>query len=256
MTTPRMDRFQAVRRILTGFILAASELCTDVARAALITHEVNITLNASASQSYQLDVDQNGTTDFTFSATYVVVPTVGVVGFDVVDVPAGLNNGVVIDSASGDTFPTVSLLTNGESVSAADLFSNGSADQGNLFFTFPTTGSSGNFLGTTGFVGLKFEIAGQTHYGFAEVTVNSLTAPNNPLGLTIGLVGYNDVANLPVTISRPSVVPEPGSIVLFGFGFVALAFHARRKRGSTRRASRGSSIARLASQPAASGLKS
>ena len=54
-------------------------------------------------------------------------------------------------------------------------------------------------------------------FGFAEVTVNDLNAPDNPLGLTIGTVGFNDVPGQPVEISA---VPEPSSLLLFGIGWL------------------------------------
>lgn len=50
--------------------------------------------------------------------------------------------------------------------------------------------TSGAFIGQTGFVGLKFDISGSTHYGWAEITI-----PNDVTSLTITRYAYNSVAD-------------------------------------------------------------
>jgi hypothetical protein len=206
--------------------LVGSALSAGRAQAALVTHSVNVTLNATNVEAYDLDLDQNGTTDFTFTAAFVDVG-IGIVGFDTIDVPFASINGVVIDSSPGSGFPTASLLGPGAPVSAASLFSLSSNDQSNLFFVTPFDPPSGNFEGKTGFVGLKFDRGGQTHFGFAEITVNALASATNPLGLTIRLVGYNDVADEGTVTSQ---TPEPGTLTLSIMGFVLVGGCAWRKR--------------------------
>lgn len=188
------------------------------AHAGFFTRTVNVTLDAGNLESYDLDVDLNGTTDFTFTAAFVPDPFLSV-GFDVIDFPFGGNNGVVIDAPTGDGFPTVSRLGAGGTVSAANAFSSASFDQGNLFFFTTFDPPSGNFLGRTGFVGLRFDRAGGTVFGFAQVTVNGLDATGNPLGLTIGTVGYSDVPGQAVRIPA---VPVPATLPLFAAGGAAL----------------------------------
>ena len=201
------------------------------AKSALIERNVNVTLNARNIESYNLDVDLNGTTDFTFTAALVLDPVVSV-GFDVVDFPFGGNNGVVIDMATSDGFPTVSRLAVGNLISAANIFSNGSFEQGNLFFFTSFDPPSGNFEGNTGFLGLRFDGTGGPLFGFAEITVDSLNTVNNPLGLSIGRVGYNNVPGQSVQIA--AAVPEPGTLpaVLGGLGLLA-AFRRRKANATT-----------------------
>ncbi len=198
------------------------------AQSALIERNVNVTLNAQNIESYNLDVDLNGTTDFTFTAALVLDPLLAV-GFDVVDFPFGGNNSVVIDMATSDGFPTASRLAAGNTVSEANIFSSASFDQGNLFFFTSFDPPSGNFEGNTGFLGLRFDGTGGPLFGFAEITVDSLNSLDNPLGLTIGRVGYNDVPGQSVQIA--AVVPEPGSlpVALVGLGLLA-AFRRRANR--------------------------
>ena len=142
------------------------------------------------------------------------------------DFPFGSNNGVVIDRLTADGFPTASRLGSGATVSSANIFSSASFDQANLFFSTSFDPPSGNFGGRTGFLGLRFDRAGDTVFGFAEVTVNALTAPVNPSGLTIGRVGFNNVAGQAVTINA---VPEPAMLALLGIGGFGL-FGARRRK--------------------------
>lgn len=117
------------------------------AQAGLMTHDVNVTLNAGNIESYSLDVNLDGKTDFTFTAALVLDPILSV-GFDQVEFPFG-NNGVVIDKATSDGFPTASRLAVGDTVSAANTFSS-SSDKGNLFFFTSFDPPSGNFGGHTG----------------------------------------------------------------------------------------------------------
>ena len=79
--------------------------------------------------------------------------------------------------------------------------------------------------GLTGYLGIEFEIAGATHYGFARV----IWSPDNDSlattsFVTVDQVGYNTVANAPAIIP----IPEPSSVMLlFGVGIASLV---RRRR--------------------------
>ena len=202
------------------------------ADAAVVVRDVNVTLSAADIETFDLDVDLNGTTDFIFTAALVPDPFL-TVGFDTVDVPFGSRNGTVIENAVRDGFPTSRRLGRGETVSAADVFSFGSSDQSNLFFLIDApfipglSERSGNFEGQTGFVGLRFEnLMGELLFGFAEVTVNALDGSDGPpLDLTIGRVGFNNVPGAPVQ----TPVPEPASLALFGLTGLGLLAGRRRR---------------------------
>ncbi len=217
-------RLLAVLTGLATLVLGSSQ----AAEASLVTRNVNVTLNAANFESYNLDLDLNGTSDFTFTAAFVPDPVLSV-GFDTIDVPRSnsFDNAVVVEKTTGDGFPTASLLTPGATVSDSSTFSF-PFDQSNLYYNITIEPPTGNFEGRTGFVGLRFDRGDDILYGFAQITVNPLDDPLDPLGLTIGLVGYNDVAGQAV-----QVVPEPSSLALTclgGFGVLGLA-HRRRSRG-------------------------
>ncbi len=183
-------------------------------QAGLISREVNVTLSAANFETYDLDLDLNGTTDFTFTAAYAPDPSLAV-GFDTIDFAFGSNNAAVIDSATGDGFPSVTRLNVGDTISSGSTFS-GPNDQGNLYFFISTDlpPTTGNFGGQTGFVGLRFDTPGGINFGFAQVSVKDLGDPSNPFDLTIGTVGYNDVAGQAAAVA----VPEPASVAILAFG--------------------------------------
>lgn len=193
--------------------------------AGLVFRNVGVTLNASAFESYDLDVDLNGSIDFRFNSVFAPDPLLPV-GFNVIDFPFSSGNGVVIDMPTGDGFPTTSRLGIGATVSSANAFSLAGFDQGNLSFFTPFDPPSGNFEGRTGFIGFRFDRLGGTAFGFAEITVRSVNASVNPLGLTIGHVAFNDQLGQAVTVSA---VPEPSSMVLASIGLVVFGGYALRR---------------------------
>jgi hypothetical protein len=218
----RLVRIGLITMLLAIFFSSGSSI-----HAELIIRSVNVSLNATNLESFALDLDSNGSTDFTFNASFIPDPLLPV-GFDVIEFPFASKNGVVIDSFTGNGFPNASLLSLGNLVSDTQLFSLAAIDQGNLFFTAAGDPPSGNFLNRTGYVGLKFDRPGGVSFGFAELTVNDINAPGNPLGLTIGTVGYNNTLGAPAQISS---IPEPTSFMLFVVSSLA-TITFRRKRSS------------------------
>ncbi|MEO8249988.1 MAG: hypothetical protein ABI589_11515, partial [Burkholderiales bacterium] len=107
------------------------------AHAVPVIRDVGVTLNPQMLEAFDLDLDQNGTTDFTFSTALTLFDPFFIVGFDVVDIPFGSSNGVVIDSVSSTGFSNASRLSPGDAVSATSLFS---SSQTNLFSIDPFNG--------------------------------------------------------------------------------------------------------------------
>ena len=75
--------------------------------------------------------------------------------------------------------------------------------------------SGGWSVGDTGYFGFKFTSSGNTHYGWAEMTLSS-----SSLQATINEAWYNDTPDGAVTVG---VIPEPAE---FGLGLGALALGA------------------------------
>ncbi len=89
-------------------------------------------------------------------------------------------------------------------------------------FSIPTFTSSSslsdlkNMLGGTNLIGFRFQRSGQTHYGFASISIGISDA--NTGFITINRWGWEDVANTPISASA---VPEPGNAAM-GLGALAL----------------------------------
>ena len=204
-------------------------LAGRAASAAVVTRSVNAMLVATPdgpNNTYDLDLDQDGTTDFTFTTIIGVPEDPTFASFATIDVPFASVNGEVVDPNPNDQlFPTVSRLSPGGVVGTGSNFSAQGA-QGNLYFVTLFDPPSGNFDNAAGYVGFQFAAGtGETLFGFAYVTVNDLFDPVTPLGLTIGQVGYETVAGRSVTLPA---VPEPaaGSALLA----IAAATVGRRRR--------------------------
>lgn len=89
---------------------------------------------------------------------------------------------------------------------------------------YPSTGNYGNLgnwaVDQRGFAGIRFDLDGSTHYGWADV---SHPADRQ---ITLHAFGYNDTAG------AASHVPEPSSILLLAAGAAGLGFWRLRRKGS------------------------
>jgi len=90
---------------------------------------------------------------------------------------------------------------------------------GNMAFdTSWGTGTGGSFLGTSGkYLGVRFDISGNTHYGWIQVNVPGGTFPTSA---TITGYAYEDIADKQITAGA---IPEPGSLALLALGAAGLA---------------------------------
>jgi hypothetical protein len=86
--------------------------------------------------------------------------------------------------------------------------------------------------GQSGYLGLKFEIGSEIHYGWANITVGSIDYPN----VTLNSLGYETEADTPAHVEEPSsnaTVPDQGStLALMAIGAAGLAVTRSRVRPS------------------------
>ncbi len=128
---------------------------------------------------------------------------------------------------NGPAFSANAAFVCTSGTNAATLGPSASVDSNRLFGfnpAYPSTGNYcniGNFEGTTGkSVGLRFDIAGNTHYGWAQVDVGAGFSD-----ATLTMFGYNDAPGA----SSHIPVPEPSSLGLLAFGAAGLARRRRKK---------------------------
>jgi hypothetical protein len=79
--------------------------------------------------------------------------------------------------------------------------------------------------GGTGYVGLRFDIAGQTHYGWAQFTYDDAADT-----LTLLDFAYENTAGASILAGNTGVIPEPGSAaLLMALASGAVAAYRRRR---------------------------
>ena len=74
-----------------------------------------------------------------------------------------------------------------------------------------------------GFIGFRFFINGQLHYGWAELSFDGDE-------ISINRWAYEDVAGVGIRVGQTSNVPEPGSLGVLGLGAAGVLAMRRRKK--------------------------
>jgi hypothetical protein len=122
-------------------------------------------------------------------------------------------------------------------VSDADMVNIGSGTGGQTIPVGQLVGPSSNFTNTSDFVGttdfsgtmslgdraffgLSFQLSGQTHYGWVEISEDATTQ-------TIHRWAYETTPNTAIEVTA---VPEPSSAILLGLGTLGISVLRRRKR--------------------------
>ncbi len=189
----------------------------------------------------QFDINHDGVPDFGFSnVSYFGRPRaarapLGLYHDSLRVIPAQASNEVRFLSSKG--FPCAARLRAGVAVGPGNQF------EPNPDFMFQVSGDATNQFNAHcpwldskgGFLGLKFVVNGETHYGWARVSMIggvSLrgyayeTVPNRPI-LTGATKGPDDDASLssPPALSSPD--PQPTSLGLLAHGASALAVWRR-----------------------------
>lgn len=151
-----------------------------VANAQIVHTDINpdafVTGNGAV---YNLDVDNNGVIDFTFytiasSITYTFGNSSTFINFSGAYMnPAASGNSMMISLGGLLNVPAGSAIGSSASFSSFDGCVGGVADVSLINPSSSTsyTFSIGNFLDTDGFVGLKFQNSGNTHYGWVRIEV-------------------------------------------------------------------------------------
>jgi hypothetical protein len=167
------------------------------AQGEIVYTAANVVISAQGLRSYPLDLNHDGTTDFFLNATFKEsVDTSG--GTSRIMARPAQSNGVV-----------------GYGASAADLMGGAPIGPARKFdgrvlgvlHTFIGTEFSfhGNWANVTNrYLGLEFQIDGQTHFGWARISLPG----KNPLKATLTGFAYETIPNTPIIAGKTSGTDE------------------------------------------------
>ncbi len=174
--------------IVTAMLFSAS------ANAQIVYHDivpdVNYTIISLASQTYNLDLNGDGTTDFLINAARYSI--LGVLGSSVGITPQGSNACITT------TFNQVKKLVLGDTISSSQAWQDTTGQVLKSYsqygFDPPTTRGEWNTV-VDGYVGLQLINAGQTYYGWVRMDV---TVSLSSASMTIKDYAYNSIPNQPI----------------------------------------------------------
>ena len=180
----------------------------------------NINVSGAGPVNDTLNVTLDGSlTDFTLMA----------------EIDAGNLAGVSV-AGPGTTFFVADVngpqaLTLGALISAANATGPGgylSRSTGTTLFSAKTGNWDPNLAAA--YLGVRFDISGSAHYGWAQLTVD--VNNGGPAGVNLVDYAYEDQAGVGISAGQTaSAVPEPSSLALFAIGAAGL-MALRRKRGN------------------------
>jgi hypothetical protein len=163
------------------------------AEAKIVYTPTNITIGRNS--SYNLDVNNDGISDFTFTLDAVpfICDPPGFCGwfiFTLVETPA---------SGNGAEGSPPARLTFGDQIGPSQTFYEGTGTMASLWGQDNWGGGEGNrgLNRKRGYLGLSFQIDGETYYGWAKISVNMKTGV-----VTLGGYAYETVANMPINAGR------------------------------------------------------
>lgn len=201
------------KRLKSYTALAGTLVAANAADAQIMYTDVSPDATVATGANYQLDLNGDATDDFAFQVTHgtYMYGSIALI-YDYTLVVNGPGNATDTASAGGTNAHNC-----GESIGSSLLW-----DAGNSYglmalkFGAPFSAySTGAFLGTGDkSLGFRFDVGGNTHYGWARVNVNAASTL-----LTIKDYGYQATANTAInTCATPTGLDEELSATTEIFG--------------------------------------
>ena len=186
-----VNRF-AIATLLTGVGLLA---LAWPAQAKIVYTKVNVQIPSNS--SYNLDLNNDGVTDFTITTAYSYSKCQGPGGggfkmyFSVGETPA---------SGNGAEGSPPARLMNGDLIGPSQTFYGGTGSMAYLYKQYCQGNEirSGNWPGQHGDLGLSFQINGETHYGWAHLIVTN----GSSTAATLTGYAYESIANMPIDAGK------------------------------------------------------
>jgi len=201
-----------IRRILTLGAAVFMPLLPAFGQGSIVYVDTpDITMGAFDGETFSFDLDGNGTMDVDFrnrSGDFRVLPRAGNEVAAVAATPP---------LAGGNTTP----LAKGALVSFSlswqtryPSFPLGQFEGPLLSTTVGSVSAYGPFAGVDGYLGIRFLIGSELHYGWIHLNC-VFSGPYQPAAGRITEWAYNSVADQPITVGA---VPEPGVATLLAIG--------------------------------------
>jgi hypothetical protein len=190
---------------------------TTVDAAVVYTDNVDISANSfGALESFQLDLNSDGVDDFTFSHYF---QPQGYCGYGCYIQHFGDST---VDAAGANGAAYGPLIA-GQSIGPDTTFSS-SQGLGSVYY-YQDQGIWAQ--GSTGYLGLKLDVAGQNYYGWARLAIDSYTS-----GVTLLDYAFENEAGKGILAGQMAVVPVPAMAPLFAaaLGAMGVTSFRRRKR--------------------------
>lgn len=164
-----------------------------LANAEIVYTATNVTIGARILHSYALDLNGDGTTDFFINATSRQSIDQSGGTSRIIAMPAVKSNGVVV--SEGDA----AALNAGHTIGSGSKFA-----RGLMASVFTFIGTEITFRGPWAnvkerYLGLKFEIDGQTHFGWARLSVGGKALLAKLTGFA-----YETLADTPIIAGKTS----------------------------------------------------
>jgi hypothetical protein len=204
---PLFDRKLLAYAAAAGAVVAGGQ----GANAIVSTRAIGVTVDSTTSP-YALFVDDDATADFEFTFGNEFIP----IGIVPVSGVKGLGTNTVAGFVNIE--PKATRLTGSSHLPDDYSFISGSAK---IAVSAPDPFGGEFGPGDSGYLGLAFDISGDTHYGFALIDVN------NDFTTTIQSVSWETQAGAAIHV--PSPIPEPIGLGALAIGAAGLGSLRRRR---------------------------
>lgn len=174
------------KKLLNYGAMSAAILGVANASGQIVFTDIDDVTMAPGDDAVLIDLDGNGSTDFS-PENFDAAGGAGAVIFPGVNGGVIATNGLIGTSSAGFTYP--SNLAEGDVIDGTSPFILG--DRGDLNF-YSCAYSNSQFCGgvTDGYIGLVFDLDGNTHYGWVRVDVSA-----DATAYTVKSFAYNSVAD-------------------------------------------------------------
>ncbi|MGJ8592001.1 MAG: T9SS type A sorting domain-containing protein [Aquaticitalea sp.] len=171
----------------------------------IVYTDVSPDYNGGVNTDYALDLNNDGTIDFEFNQMQASYYSGIVIVNNLLVTPMAVTNEALVDDPSAGAYAYPFALNSGDVISNGQVTWNNngfSTGYQSLNWALSYYGSlyanDGNFVGVTDkFVGLRFDVAGQTHYGWARLDVDA-----NATSWVVKDYAYNSVPDQPINAGQ------------------------------------------------------